>query len=147
MNRRNFSALALLAMATLMTAAVASAQDRARADIPFAFRAGNKPLPAGTYEVNIGRLDSRTIVVQNSETGDASAILVQSLDEPRRDTTDATLVFHKCGSLYFLSQVRMPDLTRNLPMTKLEREVTREQAESAANDAGPRLVYIAARLP
>lgn len=144
MNRRIFSAFALLALATLTTAAVASAQDIARADIPFEFRAGAKALPAGSYEVS--GLNSWAIVLRNRDAGESAAILAQEV-APGTDSGDATLVFHRYGDRYFLTQVRMPNLTRDFPMTKLERELaSRQVAASTANDAGRQVIYLAARL-
>lgn len=146
MNRRIFSAFALLAMATLMTAAVASAQGIAKATIPFEFRVGAKALPAGSYEVSdILGTNSAAMWVRNSETGAAAATLAKNLG-PGTGSGEATLVFHRYGDRYFLSSVRMPDLSRDLPMTKLERELASREAESAANDSGPRVIYIAALL-
>jgi hypothetical protein len=145
MKRRILSAFALLAMATLFTVA-ASAQDRAQADIPFEFRVGAKALPSGSYEVsNILGIDSAAMLVRNSKTGNGAAILAKTLG-PGTDSGEAALVFHRYGDRYFLSSVRTPEATRDLPMTKLERELASDQAQSAANDSGPQVIYIAARL-
>ena len=88
--------IALLTMAT-------SFAEKVKADIPFEFSVGQKVLPAGTYtfdtDLNPGVLCVRSEDWKKS----AMAIVINASDSNNR--ADGSIVFHRYGETYFLSQV------------------------------------------
>ena len=134
-----YGALAMLAVALMISVPMTQAQSRVRADVPFAFSLEQSSMPAGGYEIS--SIDEKVISVRNLETGQAR-LLIASMHVQASQDQHAKLVFHKCGDQYFLSQIW--DGSGNdgieLPASKREKELN--MASSNFSD-GPETVIIA----
>lgn len=116
----------------LMSASVyAQSDERVIADIPFAFVAGEKTLPAGEYEIKRGMPNTPDVLLIRSEDNNRNAIFVMAEEAQAARTPDKTeLVFNQVGDTYFLSKIWVAgdDIGRELPTTHAERAL--EQGES-----------------
>jgi len=142
MNRTSLMTLALAGTMVLAAGAPALAQDRVLASVPFDFNVGSAWLPAGDYEVS--RLTANTSLVWNTSTHD-SAVTITTTASTEQVSEPAALVFHQYGTRYFLSEIRAPESRKKLYASKLERQVSAQERESAENKSGDRNVVIAAR--
>ena len=99
--------LNVMAMVVMVGSAQAqSLGNRIRITIPFDFNVGNNKLPAGEYLVGRAQPSSGDTVLLISNVNHPESVLpltnsTQSLD-PKDENT---LVFHRYGDQYFLSQV------------------------------------------
>jgi len=75
-----------------------------RATIPFAFRAGEKAMPAGEYTI---RHSAGSLILHNE--GGPSVILVTNAASRANAPNDARLSFNRYGERYFLSSVWTTD--------------------------------------
>ena len=123
-----------MTMLPLLATAQLTSSEKLVAQVPFEFVLGNKVVPAGEWIVQSASMDSKVIQIRNTDAAVAMLsmpILVESKQAPAK----CTLVFHKYGSNYFLSEVKIEG-TRNgyqLPETKAEREI-RAQNGPATNE-------------
>jgi len=123
-------ATAFLAVASLLTAGGASAQNSAtQANIPFNFAVGNTVFPSGTYEISApSATDPQMLLIHNKAHWKLAA-MVMTNEGNQRYTGDGYLLFHKYGEQYFLSEVNCPAaaIAADLPSSKREsRARTRE---------------------
>ena len=122
-------AIALFGLASLVAASGAFAQ---QANIPFAFSVSNRTLPAGEYRIASNSMQS--IVIRDVDHGTAvlSTITAQEL----APATSCSLVFHRYGDRYFLSQVLCPakSLSVDLPMTRREQHAQTMEARGPVED-------------
>jgi hypothetical protein len=96
--------LVVLAMAP----AIASAQTlgRIKANIPFDFSVGDQKLPAGEYSIVRAQQTSGDLVLMiSSADGHARALRITNPVVTLDPKSKETLVFHRYGDEYFLSQV------------------------------------------
>jgi hypothetical protein len=117
---RRITAAAVLAIAGFASAGQALAWNQAvLANVPFAFTAGNKQLPSGTYLITPE--SSGAIRVQSSDL--SVRIFVAATQSQANATTGSKLVFHKYGDRYFLNEVVGPESGFNaqVPVSKSER--------------------------
>jgi hypothetical protein len=124
MNRK--IAIALLTAIVNVAIATASAQNIAKANIPFNFRVGSTPMPAGLYKIEpaeaglvwINRVDgsSHAVVLAQTNSGTTAA--------------PATLVFHKYGDQYFLREMRKANgqTQMTFSQSKLEKRLRTQEA-------------------
>ena len=120
MNR--MTAIALLAIATLMTAGSANAQkDVIKVDVPFNFTVNSTVLPAGNYTFGFDSMFPNMIIVQDQAKSVRARfyVLSGSICPGREDR----LIFHRYGGENFLSEVHFDSASNgvSLPETKLER--------------------------
>ena len=130
-------AIALFAIATLITAGSASAQSAAlKVDVPFNFTVSTTFLPAGSYEVGFDSVHPNVLVIQNRMKNLRATAYAQrgSIERGREDR----LVFHRYGSEYFLSEVGFDSASDgvSLPVTKLESRARAGRTEELAFLAG-----------
>jgi hypothetical protein len=131
--KRTF-ATALLAAASLMAPIGVPAQSRQQATIPFDFTVGQRLLPAGTYVI---RPLGRGVIAVRGWKGNeliSATTLITSANEVSNNPD--TLVFHRYGDQYFLSEIR-GDLGENVgrvAISKLEQRVQLQRAEGAIRD-------------
>jgi hypothetical protein len=131
-------AIAVIGLAAA-PAVAAEMQSQVKAEIPFAFMAGEKAMPAGTYTVF--HSGSNGVITLRAIDG-KSAAMVQVNPVYRKDgDMRAELWFNKYGERYFLSRVNHPTWAYNQEVrkTKTEREYV-AQAPGA-----PKLVAVAAK--
>lgn len=110
-----------LALAAVLGMGAAHAAERKtmRAEIPFAFRAGDTQLPAGEYTV--WQNPGNGYVAIASAAGTARAALFANPGYPAQHN-QATLVFHRYGDTYFLAEIRGEQTVR-LGKSAAEREM------------------------
>jgi len=123
-----------------------------RANIPFAFSVGNTQLPAGKYSVSRVLPNSGdSVIAINSLSGKGSALRTTIPVTAGTPRDKATLVFHRYGDQYFLSQVWAAGVSTGLTFTRSrsERELQEKQNESVGLAAKQELevVTVVADLP
>jgi hypothetical protein len=123
-------AIALIAIKTLMTAGSASAQSAVlKVDVPFNFTVNGAALPAGNYSFGFDSIVPDLLIVRDGDNNVKARRLGErgsiGAGKPR------TLIFHRYGGQYFLSEVRFGSASNGVfvPETKLEREARRESRE------------------
>jgi hypothetical protein len=136
MNR--IAAIALLAIATSMTAGSASAQSAVlKVDVPFNFSVSDTFLPAGSYALGFDPAHPNVLLIEDrTKSVKARAYVERGLIG--RGTLH-TLTFHRYGGKYFLSEIHLDSALEgvSLPETKLERQAGRTgRTEEVASIAG-----------
>lgn len=124
---KRITSVAFFVLAGLLTAGSMSAQDaRVQATIPFNFRVGNTPLPAGTYRII--ESGSGVVLLRNQEHLGLTAL---SMSVPRYSTTSdpGMLVFNRYGNQYFLRQILCADaMSVDLPTSAVEKRAKVQEA-------------------
>ena len=115
---------ALTLVAWLMVPATQAQSIMLKADIPFNFVVGDKQLPSGEYHVK--QLQPGVIQVQ----GKSSAFVMTTGGDGGNTSGGSKLVFNRYGDQYFLSKIWASDSGRQLPKSRLEREVAQRLSES-----------------
>jgi hypothetical protein len=92
----------MLTLSVLLFTFAAQAQ-LLRANVPFAFVAGDRLLPAGEYTLN---LDARSGIVQLLPASDLPLYAAAHHCQFGASEDRGTLVFHKYGDSYFLKRVK-----------------------------------------
>ncbi|HEY2471526.1 MAG TPA: hypothetical protein VGI45_27300 [Terracidiphilus sp.] len=133
----SFAAAALLAL-PMLGASIAAAQtdQRVKVDIPFAFQAGNKQLPAGMYVIGMYRRDQSARVTTSDGIGEV--LMLANVVGPG-DRTDARLVFDRVGDSYLLKDVEAPGLAMTFGVEKAEQRL-----EASNSRSKPTTVTVAA---
>lgn len=130
--------MVMLIVAVAFTAAVVSANaqssDKLSAVIPFDFAVGNQTMASGEYSVRSITRDGEGLVIRSDDTG-KSAIRLSNSIAPKRNKTQARLVFHRYGQRYFLAEVWAGgDSTgRKLRESREERAIRHEFERLARN--------------
>jgi len=97
-------------------------------NVPFAFDAGGKTLPAGQYEIRALTADGGGARLIQSKDRESSVILLTMPLEAKSGELEPRLVFHRYGDHYFLAQVWMGGLSgRRLFVSKREKEMARTE--------------------
>ena len=136
MNR--IAAIALLAIATSMTAGNASAQSAVlKVDVPFDFSISNTSLPAGSYTLGFDPAHPNVLLIEDrAKSVRARAFVERGLID--RGTLH-TVTFHRYRGQYFLSEIHLNSALEGvlLPETKVERQAVRSnQTEELASIVG-----------
>lgn len=137
-SKRSLAAAAAMLTVTVLVLSAGSAQSqslRLKADIPFAFYAGETQLPAGTYELERAGSDVYKIFNRGENSVFFGTIGVTDLSAQQ----SGKLIFQRYGNDYILSEMWWPGQSngRKALPTGIERE--------AAANAAPVSVQIAAR--
>jgi hypothetical protein len=136
MNR--IAAIALLAIATSMTAGSASAQSAVlKVDVPFEFTVSNILLPAGSYTLGFDPAHPSVLLIEDRTRSVRARAYVERGLIGRGSLH--TLTFHRYGGQYFLSEIHLDSASNGvfLPETKLERQAGRAgRTEELASVAG-----------
>lgn len=124
MNRK--VAIAFLAAIVNVATVTASAQNIAKANIPFDFRVGSTPMPAGLYRIQpaeaglvwINRVDGTSHAVVLAQTNAGTAV------------APAKLVFHRYGDQYFLREMLKAngETQMTFSQSKLEKRLRKQEA-------------------
>ncbi|HVJ08723.1 MAG TPA: hypothetical protein VM554_10090 [Acidisarcina sp.] len=125
--RRILSVIALLAVASFVTANRASAQEHAiKANVPFDFTVGDQLLPPGTYRITSGT--SHEVLLEGRGVG-ISVFVMGTADYKYADAAPK-LVFHKIGDQYFLNEVVSTSASGSVMLlpTKLEKRARMQNA-------------------
>ncbi len=139
---KRISAMALLSLASLLTAGSAMAQDRAaHATVPFAFNVGDMVLPAGDYTISqAGWRPSGVIQIRSTDA--KHAMLTTAISDAKKPVNGGELVFNRYGDKYFLTEVLCPEagVSMQLPTSKLE---SRARINEAALPTGSQILVAA----
>lgn len=130
-------AMAIGAVATATPAPAQEGSTILKATIPFDFQAGSRRMPAGQYE--IGKL-SQNVLLLRGTTKNSSEVLVVYAATTLTAPDHASMIFHRYGNHYFLSQIWSAGNTtgEQCSMSKPEKELT-----LAENYQPPTLVELA----
>ena len=116
------------ALMAIFSSASATAQNAARATIPFDFSANHRVLPAGRYEV---KLESHSfLVLRNCETGQLAMMLVLTTGSNER-IDHSSLKFYRTGHKYQLTDVNFRYTNAQVHLTaqpKVERELAKNSS-------------------
>jgi len=130
---KRITAIAFFALATLVSAGTAMAQDHSvKANVPFDFTVGNAHVPAGTY--TIMSTGSPTTVELRSESGKVH--IFGTAYSSGKEPTSSSLVFDKYGDRYFLHEIRCSTVSTmnvDLPITKAEKSALKQEASLQQN--------------
>lgn len=107
--KRQLTTIALTAtFSALLGGALLNAQDRSEvANIPFAFHANGKLMPAGTYSIAEQNAAGDVYQIGSS----AGSLFWLGTQEKKADPANPKLTFVKAGDEYVLSAVSMPGNT------------------------------------
>lgn len=122
-----YGALAMLAVALIVSVPFAQAQNGVKADVPFAFSLQDKAMPAGNYQ--IVWLSDQAFEVRNLD-GGLGQLLLKQISVQSSQAKSPRLVFHKYGEQYFLSEIWYGDSHYGIALaeSKLEKEVKMARA-------------------
>jgi len=139
---KRLTAIALLALASLITAGVAMAADDrgAQANVPFAFNVGDKVFPAGVYIVH----SPASGIIELRSEDRANAVLSTAYNDSNEPINgEGVWVFNRYGGKYFLTEILCPNalVSLHLPTTKQERMVRINEATLST----PTQVLVAAK--
>jgi hypothetical protein len=130
--KRNFIVTLTLVALSLLAVSTSFAQDRVKANVPFAFQVGKASLPAGTYVVSSAADHAIRIYSR-----DASAAALSTFStEEKLKRQHAKLVFHKYGNSYFLAEIwdGSGNSGMKLPENKKEAELRASSQASAPEE-------------
>ena len=131
--------LVLLFLLAVLTAGSVYAQNKVKADIPFAFTVVNKTFLAGAYTAE-RPWNTSFVFLRGTEKPEAIA-QSNPVEVGPNQNVEPKLVFRRYGEQYFLAQVWMGAgnaVGREIPKSSKERQVAR-------NTFGPELIFIAAK--
>jgi len=125
----------LAALAVLLMATAAHAQQRITATVPFNFVAGDRAYPAGDYSISA---DGVVLKIAN---GEKTEVMLSQACESLTPSADTKLVFDSMGGNYFLRQIWVAGHSRG-------RELPRSHAEIklAQNHEKSESVIVAANI-
>lgn len=124
---------AMIVIAASVCASAQSLQYRLTANIPFDFSVAGKKLPAGKYWINRSQQGIGDMVVQiSSPDGHSNVIRLTIPVSVFNPVAKSTLVFHRYGEEYFLSEVWPAGAVtgREFPRSRAERELERQAKDS-----------------
>jgi hypothetical protein len=103
------------------------AQEKAVANIPFAFAVADKTMPAGQYSIqHVSGLNNHVVRVQSVANGESAMVLASASNASykTKDNVEAKVIFHRYGDRYFFSEIWTADggLRGKAQPSKLERE-------------------------
>ena len=120
----------------LAAASVPVAAAEMRYKVPFSFKVNGATLPPGTYIVSS---ETNVIVVRGVGLARGAVAVTNPLSSS--DGSGAMLVFHKYGDLYVLRQAWLGGSSgREIPASRLERELKANSRNAAAAPEGERVV-------
>jgi len=128
---KNIAAIALFVLASFVAAGPAHAQDHmVKATVPFNFTVGDRLLPSGTYTIGSRMTTPDVLAIRNWDK--KVNILSMGLANQSNPEHDNTLVFHKYGNQYYLSEIRSEGASIDVrfPVSKSEKRA-RAQVEEA----------------
>jgi len=116
-------------LATMFAFSTAQAQSFSKlvAEIPFDFSVGNKVMPAGQYTISVLNPGSGQKLLRISRPDGHQAVILRTTPVWSSAKNQGTLVFHRYGNQYFLSQIWGPaeNYGMEAPASKEERAIAR----------------------
>jgi len=133
--KNQLSLITLSACALLFSSALPAQPDsKVIVNVPFDFTVMNEQFAAGAYTVTTN-LTQSTIVIRGEDQRPMTALTFAA--SPSKGDDRAKLIFHRYGDRYILSQVWDGESGRELLVSKLEREL-------AKNNEHPKVVALVA---
>ena len=83
----------MIAAAALVVAAGSASAQSYKAEVPMAFRVGNKTMAPGSYDLRIAKGVGGQILVIYNQTDNSAAALVDAFGDPAKASRDATVTF------------------------------------------------------
>ena len=116
----------LAALAVLLMATAAHAQQRITATVPFNFVAGDRAYPAGDYSISA---DGVVLKIAN---GEKTEVMLSQACESTQPSADTKLVFDSMGGSYFLRQIWVAGNSRGrqLPRSHSEMQLAQNHEKS-----------------
>ena len=144
MKKRAFVTATLFVLSLIVAAQVAQATEPMLVNIPFAFVAGDKALPAGEYRVQQLDQNPGVLLINCSKPG-AAAMVIANAAQAKELQTQSKLVFKRYGDRYFLSQVWTAGSIRGRQLLKSRAE--KEIAQSARLETTGEVTLVARLSP
>lgn len=141
--------VAAVIAAITVTPAAAQAFHIIKVDVPFGFSSGTGEFPAGKYTIQPIN-EGGTLILIRSENGKAIGTLMGSSAQVLSPKNETSVVFHRYGDRYFLSQVWTVGTTTGIEIAKssIERRIQRAGIQprngESAGASGPAIVTVAA---
>jgi hypothetical protein len=117
--KRNLVVALTLAALSCFTATTGFAQNKVKADIPFAFQVGRASLPSGTYIVS--EIGEHSIMIRNTSAVNSAALTNYNSAYTLRSGSPRML-FHKYGNTYFLAEIWGESGTSGMQLPETDRE-------------------------
>jgi hypothetical protein len=120
-----------LSMAPLLASAQLGSANKIVAQVPFAFHAGSKTVPAGTTVIQLADRSGMTLSIRNPD--EKVNLFAGSLPGTPPRGAGNTLVFHRYGDHYFLTEIRVAgsDISYRLPQSGQEKELRAQNLPAA----------------
>ena len=129
MKINSFATSSLVVLSLLFTAAGAYAQSAVQAHVPFAFKVGQKQMPAGTYVID-REIGSTFVTVRNVKTG--TSVQAVGRTESASKKTEK-LIFHHYGSQYVLAEIWGTAGNDGMVLSPTKQRKALELAQGPAN--------------
>ncbi len=126
-----YGALAMLALALIVSVPFVQAQSQVKANVPFAFSLQDQSMPAGNYKIM--ELNDRVLEVRNLDSQHGQLLAKQMSVQSSR-IQSPKLVFHKYGDQYFLSEIWDGESDSGIAFAESKRE---KEVQTAANSLAP----------
>ena len=125
--KKQFAVAVGLLVAAMAAGPCFAQRTTSKAEIPFAFQVANQTMPAGEYLIqSVSSADERAQMISRTDSSSAAVALTFAVDA-RNGKSEPSLLFHKCGNSYFLSEIWTGlGQGRHLPMSKREKELASE---------------------
>jgi hypothetical protein len=123
-------ATAAAVLVSIVTAGACRAQSGSlEVNIPFAFEAGNKTMPAGSYRVDSMRTGAGSLEILRTTSSDVRLTISTISTVLKGGTPGPALIFHRYANRYFLAEIRTGDgRARAVFPSQREKELARSQA-------------------
>jgi hypothetical protein len=112
----------LLILAGLSSTNAQTSGTELTANIPFAFRVGDKSFPAGKYTVHCTNASSDRKILQLRSKDGRFNVLLQTISTIGQARDDARLVFNRYGDWYYFSQAWLAGDSIGMQATKSRGE-------------------------
>jgi hypothetical protein len=117
--KRDFVVALTLVALSFFTAVTGFAQNKVKADVPFAFQVGKASLPSGTYIVS--EIGDHSIMIRNTSAVNSAALTNYNSADTLR-TGSPRMLFHKYGNTYFLAEILGGSGASGMQLPETDRE-------------------------
>jgi hypothetical protein len=123
-------ATAVAALVSIVATGTCRAQSGSlEVNVPFAFEAGNKTMPAGSYRLESMRTGAGSLEILRTTSSDVRLTISIMSTVLKVGTPGAALIFHRYGNRYFLAEIRTGDgHAREVFPSQREKELVRSEA-------------------
>jgi hypothetical protein len=139
---KNIAALALLVATTFAVDSALAQDHQIKSTVPFNFTVGDRTLPSGTYVISSDMTSPELVTMRNwAKKAGAFSLGLPNQSNP---TQDNSLVFHKYGNQYFLSDIRSDSVSMHVhfPTTKAEKRAKARVEEARLSSDEPVLIAL-----